>query len=579
MGAQWGWRSAFSAAAVLSALTFTAQFAALPALPPRDRPDLRVLAGLLGRPGVRVALLAVLLLISGHFAGFTYIRPLMEKVTHASVETVSVVLLGYGVGGFFGNFAGGWMAERSERWSIVAGGALIALLSFALLSSATSTALTAAAVALWGFAFGAFPIGFQTWIVRAAPDQAEGAGGLLVAAFQVAIASGAIGGGLLVDRVGPLGAPAFMAAAMVLGTWLTWRSGPRPQRAVPARERAMDERVNRRILLAARPHGLPTSQDFRLVTEPVPAPAAGEALLRTVHLSLDPYMRNLMDEVGPGYAPRVELGAPMVGATVSRVVASRHAGFAEGELVLANAGWQDYAVSDGTGLTPLRDMDHPSHALSGLGMPGFTAHVGLLDIGKPRAGETVVVAAATGAVGAIVGQLARLAGARVVGIAGGREKCAHAMQVLGFDACIDRHDPQLAAKLAAACPSGIDVYFENVGGAVLLAVLPLLNIGARVPVCGFIAHYNEARGSGHEDHLPALLAAVLQKRVHLQGFIILDHYGERFDAFQAQMRALVREGRVRIDEEVVAGLENAPGAFIDMLVGRHLGKLVVAVAD
>lgn len=341
----------------------------------------------------------------------------------------------------------------------------------------------------------------------------------------------------------------------------------------------MRDLVNRRILLAARPRALPSPGDFRLVTEPVQAPAAGEVLLRTMYLSLDPYMRNLMDEVGPGYAPRVELGAPMVGATVSRVVASRISDFKEGDLVLAGAGWQDYAVSDGTGLTILGELDHPSHALSGLGMPGFTAHVGLLDIGKPRRGDTVVVAAATGAVGSIVGQLARLAGARVVGIAGGPEKCAHAVEVLGFHACIDRHDAQLAARLAAACPRGIDVYFENVGGAVLLAVLPLLNIGARVPVCGFIAHYNEAGATGSEDHLPALLAAVLQKRVHMQGFIILDHYGERFDAFQTEMRHLVREGTLRIDEEMVSGLESAPAAFIDMLVGRHLGKVVVAVAD
>jgi DHA1 family purine ribonucleoside efflux pump-like MFS transporter len=231
MGELWGWRSAFAAAGVLSALTFAVQLTALPPLPPRDRPNVRILLGLLGRPGVRVALLAVLLVISGHFAGFTYIRPLMEKVTHADVQTVSMVLLGYGVGGFFGNFAGGWIAGRSERWSIVAGGSLIAVLAFALLAAADSAALTAVAVTLWGFAFGAFPVGFQTWIVRAAPDQAEGAGGLLVAAFQVAIASGAIGGGLLVDRVGPLGAPAFMAAAMVLGTLLTWRSGPRAVRS------------------------------------------------------------------------------------------------------------------------------------------------------------------------------------------------------------------------------------------------------------------------------------------------------------------------------------------------------------
>jgi hypothetical protein len=341
----------------------------------------------------------------------------------------------------------------------------------------------------------------------------------------------------------------------------------------------MRDLVNRRILLASRPRALPTPQDFRLVTEAVKAPADGEVLLRTLYLSLDPYMRNLMDEVGPGYAPRVELGEPMVGATVSRVVASRNPVFREGQLVLANAGWQEYAVSDGSDLTVLGEMDHPSHALSGLGMPGFTAHVGLLDIGQPRKGETVVVAAATGAVGAIVGQLARHAGARVVGIAGGPEKCAHAVDALGFDACIDRHDARMPAQLAAACPRGIDVYFENVGGAVLAAVLPLLNIGARVPVCGFIAHYNEPRAKGGEDHLPALLAAVLQKRVRMQGFIILDHYGERFEAFHAQMRALVGDGTIRIDEERAIGLENAPSAFIDMLEGRHLGKAVVALPE
>lgn len=339
----------------------------------------------------------------------------------------------------------------------------------------------------------------------------------------------------------------------------------------------MRDLVNRRILLAARPRGLPTPDNFRLVTERVAAPAQGEVLLQTLYLSLDPYMRNVMDEVGPGYAPRVELGAPMVGGTVSRVVASRNREFKDGDLVLAGAGWQDFAISDGSGLALLGDMDHPSHALSGLGMPGFTAHVGLLDIGQPRKGETVVVAAATGAVGSMVGQLARHAGARVVGIAGGPEKCTHAVDVLGFDVCIDRHDPQLPAKLMAACPRGIDVYFENVGGAVLRAVLPLLNVGARVPVCGFIAHYNETPARAGEDHLPALLAAVLQKRVRMQGFIILDHYEARFETFHAQMRKLVRDGAIRIDEEVVVGLENAPSAFIDMLEGRHLGKVVVSV--
>jgi predicted MFS family arabinose efflux permease len=231
MGDLWGWRSAFVAAGAVSLLALAAQLVTLPALPPRDNPSLRVLGELITRPGVRVALLAVLLVISGHFAGFTYIRPLMEQVTHLSVSAISAVLLGYGIGGFFGNFAGGLIAERSERHAIVFAGALIAALAAGLLFAGHSAVVTAVAVALWGFAFGAFPVGFQTWIVRAAPDQAEGAGGLLVAAFQIAIASGAIGGGLLVDRIGALGGPAFAVAALAMGTLLTLRYGPRPARA------------------------------------------------------------------------------------------------------------------------------------------------------------------------------------------------------------------------------------------------------------------------------------------------------------------------------------------------------------
>ncbi|WP_326538832.1 MFS transporter [Pseudorhodoferax sp.] len=227
MGEQWGWRSAFWAAGAVSLLTLATQLATLPALPPRDKPDLRVLAELLTRPPVRVALLAVLLVISGHFAGFTYIRPLMENVTHLPVSAITAILLGYGIGGFFGNLVGGAIAERSERRAIVAGGTLIALLAGSLLLGASSATLTAVAVVLWGFAFGAFPVGFQTWIVRAAPDQAEGAGGLLVAAFQVAIASGAIGGGLLVDHVGAHGGPLFALATVTLGALLVWRHGPR----------------------------------------------------------------------------------------------------------------------------------------------------------------------------------------------------------------------------------------------------------------------------------------------------------------------------------------------------------------
>ena len=229
MGDLWGWRSAFVAAGVVSLLTLAAQLLTVPALPPRDNPDLRVLGRLLTRPAVRVALLAVLLVISGHFAGFTYIRPLMEQVTQLSVGAITAVLLGYGVGGFFGNFAGGFLAERSERLAIVSGGTLIALLAATLLLAGQSHVATAVAVALWGFAFGAFPVGFQTWIVRAAPDHTEGASGLLVATFQIAIASGAIGGGLLVDHIGALGGPAFAMVAVALGTLVTLRHGPRPQ--------------------------------------------------------------------------------------------------------------------------------------------------------------------------------------------------------------------------------------------------------------------------------------------------------------------------------------------------------------
>lgn len=230
MGNVWGWRSAFVAAGVVSVLTLLAQAITLPALPPRDRADLRLLGQLLRRPQVRLALLAVLMVISGHFAGFTYIRPLMENVTHLSVQSISAVLLGFGVGGFFGNLVGGYLAERSERRAIVAGGTLIVLMAGALLLAGSSALVTAVAVALWGFAFGAFPVGFQTWVVRAAPDHAEGAGGLMVAAFQVAIASGAIGGGMAVDQFGALGGPAFAFVAITLGTMLTLRHGPQPQR-------------------------------------------------------------------------------------------------------------------------------------------------------------------------------------------------------------------------------------------------------------------------------------------------------------------------------------------------------------
>jgi hypothetical protein len=339
-----------------------------------------------------------------------------------------------------------------------------------------------------------------------------------------------------------------------------------------------DETVNRRILLAAHPQGLPTPRDFHLETQPIPTPGDGQVLLRTLYLSLDPYMRNLMEATGPGYAAPVPIGATMVGGTVSRVAASRHPQFEAGELVLANAGWQDYALSNGTDLLSLGNLAHPSLALGGLGMTGFTAYVGLLDIGQPRPRDTVVVAAATGAVGAVVGQLDKLKGARVVGIAGGADKCRYAQDELGFDLCLDRHDPTFAERLAAACQDGIDVYFENVGGAVFDAVLPRLNVGARVPVCGFIAHYNDAAPTPGPDRLPQWVATLLQKRIRMQGFIILDHYEERFEAFRRDMGQWVSDGRVKLLEDRVDGLERAPEALIGLLEGHNFGKVVVRVA-
>ncbi|HUX74572.1 MAG TPA: NADP-dependent oxidoreductase [Steroidobacteraceae bacterium] len=336
--------------------------------------------------------------------------------------------------------------------------------------------------------------------------------------------------------------------------------------------------INQRVILAARPTGAATLGSFRIERAPVPELQPGDILLRTLWLSLDPYMRGRMSDA-PSYAAPVALGAVMVGGTVSRVEASRNSAYQAGDLVLATGGWQQYAVSDGGGLVKLpAAMPRPSYALGVLGMPGFTAYKGLLEIGNPAAGETVAVAAATGAVGSVVGQIAKHKRCRVVGIAGGTEKCAWAVGELGFDACIDHRAPLLAERLAAACPQGIDVYFENVGGRVFRAALPLLNVRARVPVCGLIAHYQDGAQEQGADFTPSLMRAVLVKRLTLRGFIISDDYTVRFDEFQRQMTAWVRDGTVKYREDVVEGLENAPAAFLGLLTGRNFGKLVVRVS-
>ncbi|CAI0864444.1 NADP-dependent oxidoreductase [Serratia grimesii] len=336
---------------------------------------------------------------------------------------------------------------------------------------------------------------------------------------------------------------------------------------------------NRRFLLASRPHGEPTADNFRLETVPTPQPAAGQVLLRTVYLSLDPYMRGRMSDA-PSYAPPVQIGEVMVGGTVSRVVTSQHPDFKPGDWVLGYDGWQDYALSDGSGLRNLGPHHaHPTRLLGVLGMPGFTAYMGLAEIGQPKPGETLVVAAASGAVGSVVGQVAKLKGCRVVGVAGGKDKCRYVVEELGFDACIDHRAPDFAAQLAAACPQGIDIYYENVGGAVFDAVMPLLNTQARIPVCGIIAHYNATNLPAGPDRLPMLQGLILRKRIRMQGFIIFDDFAEGFDAFLQQMSEWVEQGKIKFREDLVDGLENAPQAFMGLLQGKNFGKLVIRVGE
>jgi hypothetical protein len=331
--------------------------------------------------------------------------------------------------------------------------------------------------------------------------------------------------------------------------------------------------TNHRILLAAHPDGRPVPSDFRLERLPAPEPAEGELLLEILYLSLDPYMRTRMN-AGATYAETVPLGAVMLGATVARVKRSRHPGWRDGEIVLSYSGWQQYALSDGSGLRRLDPALAPvSSALGVLGMTGFTAWVGLEEIGKPQPGETVVVAAASGAVGSVVGQIARLRGARVVGIAGGAAKCAWIRDELGFDAVVDHRAPDFADRLRQACPQGIDVYFENVGGAVLEAVKPLLNEFARIPVCGLIAQYNDPAADAAIS-----LSDILFKSLTVRGFIQTDFVERYQDAFLAQGAQWIKDGVLRWREDVVDGLENAPEAFIGLLEGKNFGKLVVRVA-
>jgi NADPH-dependent curcumin reductase len=327
--------------------------------------------------------------------------------------------------------------------------------------------------------------------------------------------------------------------------------------------------MNRQILLASRPQGPVTEDNFRLVEQPIPEPADGEVLIRNEWLSLDPYMRGRMNDV-KSYVPPAELGAVMVGQTVGEVVQSRNLQFKPGMEVLTPLGWQLYGVAKATDLTPIDTTNVPaSYYLGIVGMPGMTAWFGLREIGKPRSGETLVVSAASGAVGSVVGQLAKIAGCRAVGIAGGAAKCDYATRELGFDACVDYKLGHVFEDLRTACPTGVDVCFENVGGEILDTTLRLMNRFSRVVVCGLIAEYNAAQPYGYTR-----LRSVLVNRIKMQGMIVFD-WKDRYAEAREALTRLVLDGTLKYRESVIDGLENAPRGLIALLKGENFGKQLV----
>ncbi len=329
--------------------------------------------------------------------------------------------------------------------------------------------------------------------------------------------------------------------------------------------------MNTQVLLRCRPMGLPTPDNFEVVATPILQPADGQVLCQTLFLSLDPYMRGRMSGM-KSYADPTPVGGVMCGGTVSKVVESKSPQFHPGDCVLGYDGWQEYAISDASALQKLPQAPFPlSYYLGVLGMPGMTAYVGLLDIGLPQPGETVVVSAAAGAVGSVVGQIAKIKGCRAVGTAGSDEKCRYVVEELGFDACVN-YKTQLRA-LKRACPNGIDVYFDNVAGPTLEMVLRLINTGARIPLVGLISEYNATEFPHGPDLMP-----VLVKRARIQGMIVSDH-PDRRAAFMRDVSGWLGQGKLKYREHVVNGLGNAAEAFIGLFSGRNFGKLLVQVAQ
>jgi NADPH-dependent curcumin reductase CurA len=339
----------------------------------------------------------------------------------------------------------------------------------------------------------------------------------------------------------------------------------------------MSEVNAQKIVLATRPKGRLVANDFRLERTAVPLPGPGQLLLKTKYLSIDPYMRGRLDD-RKSYAPPTSIGEVIEGESVAEVLVANLPGYAPGDIVLARTGWQTHSLSSGAGLRKLDPAAAPvTTGLGVLGMPGFTAYSGLRVIGQPKPGETVVVAAASGPVGSLVGQLARKAGARAVGIAGGPAKCAFLLEELGFDAAIDHRAPSFGDLLTASCPNGIDIYFENVGGTIWQAVLPMLNQFGRVPVCGLIAQYNTAPAGPGQDQSQGIMRQILTKSLTVRGFINYD-FADLFPDFLQEVGQGVRRGEIRYREDIVDGLETAPEALMGMLDGRNFGKLIVRVS-
>ncbi len=333
--------------------------------------------------------------------------------------------------------------------------------------------------------------------------------------------------------------------------------------------------VNRQILLVSRPVGMPQESDFRLVETPVPRPGPGEALVRTLFLSVDPYMRGRMRANG-SYARGLDVGEVMIGGIVGRVVESNDPRIASGEVVEGMLGWQDYATAPAKLLRRIDPAVAPiSTALSVLGMPGLTAYFGLLDICRPQPGETVVVSGAAGAVGSLVGQIAKIKRCRAIGIAGSEEKVRFLTRELGFDGAFNYKATQdYYSKLKEFCPTGIDVYFDNVGGTITDAVMRLINTRARVAVCGQISEYNTEQ----PEMGPRWLGQLVAKQAKVEGFLVMQ-YADRFEEGLRQLTAWVRERRIKYREDVMQGLENAPKAFIRMMEGANIGKQLVRIAD